>query len=134
MALKISFAEKIALPELGSLPMPRSLGRRENRLPRVFKVVGFGLLGAAALAALGVFLARDQIARHRRELFSPHPLRRLAALAYLRSRPEVDNVLLLRDFLAWEQRPLLRKRAAAILEDMEADLAAVEDGRAEPAF
>jgi hypothetical protein len=60
--------------------------------------------------------------RHRRGLFSPHPLRRLAALGYLRSYPNVDNVLLLRDYLAWEQRPMLRKRASAVLEDMESQL------------
>ena len=28
---------------------------------------------------------------------------------------DVDNVLLLRDYLAWEERPMLRKRATAIL-------------------
>ena len=53
--------------------------------------------------------------RHRRELFSPHPLRRLAALGYLKSHPSVDDLPLLRDYLTWEERPLLRKRASAIL-------------------
>jgi hypothetical protein len=46
----------------------------------------------------------------------------LAALGYLRSYPNVDNVLLLRDYLAWEQRPMLRKRASAVLEGMEREL------------
>lgn len=87
--------------------------------------IGFGVLvGFAALGAAGVWLARDQMARHQRELFSAQPLRRLAALGYLKGQPAVDNVLLLRDYLAWEERPLLRKRAAGILAAMEAELAA----------
>lgn len=105
----------------------------DDGLWRVAKYAGFALLGAAAVGALGFLVAKDQMARHRRDLFSPHPLRRLAALGYLRSHPNVDNVLLLRDFLAWEERPLLRKRAASILESMEEDLRAraeVEEGGA----
>jgi len=94
----------------------------EDRTRRILKYAGVALLGAAAVTALGAWLARDQMARHQRDLFSPHPLRRLAALGYLRSRPDVDNVLLLRDYLAWEERPLLRKRAASILDDMEDEL------------
>jgi len=93
--------------------------------------IGLGaLLGAAVLGVVGVYLARDQMARHQRELFSPQPLRRLAALGYLKGQPAVDNVLLLRDYLAWEERPLLRKRAAGILAGMESDLAAETAGGA----
>ena len=93
-----------------------------GRLGRFLKVAGVALLGAAAVAALGAWLARDQMDRHKRDLFSPHPLRRLAALGYLKSHPGVDNVLLLRDYLAWEDRPLLQKRASSILEGMEEEL------------
>lgn len=89
---------------------------------RVLKIAGAAVLGAAALAAVGAWLARDQMDRHKRDLFSPHPLRRLAALGYLKSHPDVDNVMLLRDYVAWEERPLLRKRAASILESMEEEL------------
>ncbi|MEE8487621.1 MAG: hypothetical protein V3S56_05590 [Gemmatimonadota bacterium] len=91
---------------------------------RLVKVGLSALLGAAILGVMGVYLARDQIARHQRDLFSPLPLRRLAALGYLKGQPAVDNVLLLRDYLAWEERPLLRKRAAGILAMMESQLAA----------
>ncbi len=93
---------------------------------KVAKIAVIALAGAAALGGLGVWLARDQMARHQRELFSPQPLRRLAALGFLRNHPGVDNVLLLRDYLAWEDKPLLRKRASAILAGMEEDLAAAE--------
>ena len=84
-----------------------------------WKIAVAALFGAAAAVGLGVYLARDQMRRHRRELFSPHPLRRLAALGYLRSHPSVDDLPLLRDYLAWEERPLLRKRATAVLESLE---------------
>jgi len=60
---------------------------------------------------------------HQQDLFSPHPLRRLAALGYLKSNPSVDDVPLLRDYLAWEERPLLRKRASAILTGLDDALA-----------
>lgn len=105
-------------------------GGDDSRLTDALKVTGIAVLSALAVAAVGVFVARDQMVRHRRDLFSPHPLRRLAALGYLRQHPEVYNVMLLRDFLAWEDRPLLRKRAAAILEEMEEELA-LEAQRAE---
>ncbi|MEX0912146.1 MAG: hypothetical protein WD737_04605 [Gemmatimonadota bacterium] len=88
------------------------------------RTAGVSLLVVVAGAVLGALLVRDQISRHRRDLFSPHPLRRLAALGYLGSAPaSVDLVLLLRDFIAWETRPLLKKRATAILGRMEETLA-----------
>lgn len=92
---------------------------------RIVRTTAFAVLAAAAVAAMGVLLVRDQISRSRRDLFSPHPLRRLAALEYLGGVPaSVDTVLLLRDFLAWERRPLLRKRAQAVLLRLEEGLAA----------
>lgn len=92
---------------------------------RVVRTAGVTILVLAAAAALGALLVRDQISRHRRDLFSPHPLRRLAALGYLGSAPaSVDLVLLLRDFTAWETRPLLKKRATAVITRMEEALAA----------
>jgi hypothetical protein len=92
---------------------------------QVLRTTGVTLLTLAAVGALGVILVRDQMNRHRRELFNPHPIRRMAALGYLaRETASVDMVMLLRDFIAWEQQPLLRRRAAAILERMEDLLAA----------
>lgn len=84
-----------------------------------WKIAGAALVGAAVAIGLGVYLARDQMQRHRRDLFSPHPMRRLAALGYLKAHPSVDDMPLLRDYLAWEERPLLKKRATAILVGLE---------------
>jgi hypothetical protein len=92
---------------------------------RILRTAGFTILAVAGAAALGAILVRDQISRHQRDLFSPHPLRRLAALSYVAGRPaSVDVVLLLRDFIAREPRSLVRKRAAAVLARMEDALAA----------
>lgn len=99
----------------------------KGRLWRAVKVAGAALLGAATVVALGRWFAKGQMDRHKRDLFSPHPLRRLAALGWLKNHPDVDNVLLLRDYVAWEERPLLRKRAASILDSMEDEL--VEEAR-----
>lgn len=92
---------------------------------QVLRTTGVTVLTLGAIGALAVILVRDQIHRHKRELFSPHPIRRLAALGYLGREPaSVDSILLLRDFMAWEQQPLLRRRAAAVIERMEDALAA----------
>jgi hypothetical protein len=92
---------------------------------RVLRTTGVTVLTIGAVAALLLLLVRDQIHRHRRDLFSAHPMQRLAALGYLsREAASVDNILLLRDYMAWEQQPLLRRRAAAVVERMEDTLAA----------
>jgi hypothetical protein len=66
------------------------------------------------------------MARHRRNLFSPNVLQRLAALAYMaKSAASVDSIMLLRDFITWEPRPLLRGRARAILTRMEEEARAL---------
>ena len=84
------------------------------------------LIAAAAALTTGAVLTlvvRDQLSRARRDLFSPHALRRLAALSHLtRANASVDLVNLLRDFIAWEPRPLLKGRARSILDRMLDDL------------
>jgi hypothetical protein len=98
---------------------------------RIVRTTAFALLAVAAVAAVGVLLVRDQISRSRRDLFSQHPLRRLAALEYLGGVPaSVDTVLLLRDFLVWEKRPLLRKRAQGVLAQLEEALEARQGAEA----
>lgn len=88
------------------------------------RIMGLVLLTVGAAVALGVLVVHDQIARHRRELFSSRPLRRMAALSYLAGREAtVEAVQLLRDFVAWEPRPVIRRRAIRILNRMERSLA-----------
>lgn len=85
--------------------------------------IGLFLLGVGTVAALGALVLRDQVIRHRRDLFSSNPVRRLAALRHLNGEPAtVDAITVLRDFSAWEPRRLLRNQAAAVLERMEAEL------------
>lgn len=80
------------------------------------------LLGFGVGATLGTMLAQHSMGRHRRDLFSPHPLRRLSALGYLNGHPSVEAVRLLRDYLTWEQHPILRRRAEGMVRRMETKL------------
>jgi len=79
-----------------------------------------GGLTAGALA--GWLLAQRRFSTHQRDLFSPRPLRRLGALGYLAGQTRVDTIRVLRDYLAWERQPVLRRRAQAILRGLEATL------------
>ncbi|HLA15158.1 MAG TPA: hypothetical protein VJZ25_09060 [Gemmatimonadaceae bacterium] len=58
----------------------------------------------------------------RRELFNRSPLRRVAALGYLRARPSISTARILREYIAWEPRPILRQRGARILKSLETTL------------
>jgi hypothetical protein len=89
-------------------------------MDRKTRIAGVTVLAAAVAAAVAALIVRDQVSRHRRNLFSPHALRRLAALGHIgRAGATVDNITLLRDFITWEPRRLLRNRARAILARME---------------
>lgn len=70
----------------------------------------------------GVIVWGAQIHRSRRELFSPRPWRRLAALGYLAGRPGLDTVQLLTDYVRWEQHGPLRKRGERLLKRMQRHL------------
>jgi hypothetical protein len=72
--------------------------------------------------ATGWFLAQQRIERHRRDLFSRHPLKRMAALGYLAGQGGVDTVRLLRDYVAWEPQPMLRRRGESLLRRMQTSL------------
>lgn len=98
---------------------------------KLLRTLGLAIAGVAAVAALGVVVIRDQMSRHRHDLFSPRPLRRLAALGYIEHHPDVENAHLLRDFLGWEPKPMLRRRAATILTQMEQALSAGSDEESE---
>ncbi|HET9948671.1 MAG TPA: hypothetical protein VFQ22_07105 [Longimicrobiales bacterium] len=90
---------------------------------RTARTAALTVLVAAAAGALAALVIRGQIHRHRRDLFSPRPFRRLAALGHIGGEPaSVDAIRLLRDFIAWEPRKLLRERARAIMDRMTAEV------------
>jgi hypothetical protein len=93
-------------------------------MKKKLRVAGITVLAAAAAGAVAALVIRDQISRHQRNLFSPKALRRLAALGHMSRQPaSVDNIRVLRDFVAWEPRKLLRTRARAIAARMEEEVA-----------
>jgi hypothetical protein len=71
----------------------------------------------------GVVVWSMQIRRSRRGLFSRSPVRRLAALGHIAGQAGVESAQLLADYLRWETRPMLRRRAERILSRMERHLA-----------
>ncbi len=86
---------------------------------KTLKTTAIAVLAAAAAGGLAALLVRDQISRHRRDLFSPYTFRRLAALGHMaRAEASVDHINLLTDYIAWEPRRILRDRARSILERM----------------
>ena len=82
-------------------------------------VATVGFLGGVALGAL---VWSVQMRRHRRNLFSARPLRRLAALGYLSGQPSAETARLLRDYVKWESRSVLRRRGERVLRRIEARL------------
>jgi hypothetical protein len=83
------------------------------------RAAGFTVLAAAAAGAVAALIIRGQISRYQRDLFSPRAFKRLAALGHISREPaSVDLIRLLRDFIAWEPRKMLRERAQAIVERM----------------
>ena len=88
-----------------------------SRLRVSFVAVGF-LGGVAAGSLVWTHLQRQ----YRRNLFSKSPIRRVAALGYLRARPTVNTAQILREYVAWEPRAILRQRGAQMLKRIEATL------------
>ncbi len=81
--------------------------------------VAAGFLGGMAAGSL--MWSRMQ-RNCRRNLFSRNPLFRVAALGYLRARPTVTTAQLLREYVAWEPRRILRQRGTRMLRHLEATL------------
>ncbi len=71
-----------------------------------------GLLG-------GWMLAQKYLGAHKAALFSPSLRRRHAALGFLAGRAAPETVRLLRDYLAWERHPVLRRRGLRVVRELE---------------
>jgi hypothetical protein len=82
-------------------------------------LVAVGFLGGIAAGSLIWSSLQRQ---YRRNLFSRHTFRRVAALGYLRARPSVNTAQLLREYVAWEPRSILRERGVRMLKRLEATL------------
>lgn len=85
---------------------------------RALAVMAGAVLGLAA----GWIWGQQHQGRHRTDLFSPKPLRRLSALGYLAGQGGIETVRLLQDYLTWERQPLLRRRAEGLVRRLEATL------------
>lgn len=84
---------------------------------------GLGVMASAVLGlAAGWIWGQKHQGRHRADLFSPKPLRRLSALGYLAGHGGIETVRLLQDYLTWERQPLLRRRAEGLVRRLEATL------------
>lgn len=81
--------------------------------------VTIGFLGGLVMGAV---VWSTQMRRFRRELFSPSPIKRLAALGHLAGQPGLDSARILTDYLGWEREPALRRRAERLLRRMHVQL------------
>jgi hypothetical protein len=84
------------------------------------QLTGLGFVAGLAGGALAWSYLQRQ---YRRDLFSRHPLRRFAALSYLRTRSSMGTLRLLREYVAWERSPVLRERGVALMRTIESKLA-----------
>jgi hypothetical protein len=76
----------------------------------------WALIGFAGGLATGMAMWARYQDRHQRSLFSAKPRRRLAALSRLAAEePTVDTMKLLREYVAWERHPRLRRRGQQLL-------------------
>jgi hypothetical protein len=91
----------------------------QGETKRWLKVTAIDAGAVGVVGTVAALLVRDQIQRRQRDLFHPSALRRMAALEHVsRQRGSVDSLNLLKDYIAWEPRRLLRNRARALLERM----------------
>lgn len=88
------------------------MSRRGSGMP-------WAAIGFAAGIVIGIVAWSTYREKHARSLFSPKPRRRLAALSRLASAGQVaatvDTVATLREYVAWERHPVLKRRGRALL-------------------
>ena len=92
---------------------------RRQRRRRTKRWVAAGFVGGLVA---GLVVWSLTMRRSRRDLFSPNPIKRLAALGYLGGQPGPESVQLLADYIRWERNPMLQKRANRLLNRMKARL------------
>jgi hypothetical protein len=96
--------------------MPR-LRRRGGRIrTRQRRALTAGFVGGVVA---GLVIWSMQMRRCRRELFSPSAVRRFAALGYLGGQSGVETAQLLTEYVRWETKPVLRRKAERLLKRMQ---------------
>jgi len=78
--------------------------------------VPYALAGFAGGLVVGAVAWRRQQNVAHDQLFAASPVQRVAALGWLCRTPSVENARLLRDYIRWERRPTLRRRAELALD------------------
>jgi hypothetical protein len=81
-----------------------------SRSAMPYMLAGF----AGGLVVGAVAWRRQQDVAHD-QLFAASPVQRAAAIGWLARTPSVQNARLLRDYIRWERRPTLRRRAEQAL-------------------
>ena len=84
------------------------------------RMITLGFLGGFATGL--VLWSREQHAR-KRDLFSARPIRRYAALSFLGGQRTAETASLLKDYIRWEPRGDLKRRARRLLDRVERQLA-----------
>lgn len=85
------------------------------------RLVTAGFIGGVVA---GLLMWSVQMQRCRRDLFSSNPVKRMAALGYLRGQRDGDGtthlevVHLLTEYVVWEKLPILRRRGERLLQRM----------------
>ena len=82
----------------------------------------FGVAFIGAFTAGLVWWSKEQ-EQNQRALYSPRPMRRLAALGWLSGSPTPATIVTLREYVSWERNPVLRRRARRLLTRFENALA-----------
>jgi len=69
------------------------------------------LAGVAGGVVVGALAWRREQAMAHDQLFAASAMQRAAAIGWVARAPSVENARLLRDYIRWERRPTLRRRA-----------------------
>ena len=81
------------------------------------------IVGFAAGFGVGLVVWSREQHRRKHDLFHSRATRRFAALTYLRGQRTPETARLLQDYIRWEQRPDLKRRARRLLDRVERQLA-----------
>ncbi len=88
---------------------------RVVRQPSARGALPYVLAGFAGGVVVGALAWRRQQEMAHDQLFAASALQRAAAIGWLVRTPSAENARLLRDYIRWERRPTLRRRAERAL-------------------